>query len=204
MTAAVLRLCLFCSVRTGYVSVLLHKNHHAAYLAKQMLLPHAEACSSATLLCKLLTQVAAHGSVTSVYILRRNLQGSKPHACMLYVLVAAGRSRICILSAVAGLHHTAFESNPYVVRGNLQEGSSSHAASTHIGSPPLQATGGNDHPFGILPNLQGPLPGCAGVLQPGICVQRLQVLVELLLQSVAQQHCTTALALHESCQPQWH
>ena len=70
-----------------------------------------------------------------------------------------------------------------------------HATSADIGRSPLQATGGNDHPLGVIPNLQGPLPGTAGVLQPGISVQGLDTLVELLLQGVPQQQLATLLAL---------
>ena len=70
-----------------------------------------------------------------------------------------------------------------------------HATSSNIGRSPLQATGGDDHPLGVIPDLQGPLAGTAGVLQPGISVQRLEVLGELLLQGVPQQQLATLLAL---------
>ncbi len=75
-----------------------------------------------------------------------------------------------------------------------------HATSSNIGGSPLQATGGDDHPLGVIPNLQGPLPGTAAVLQPGISVQRVEVLVELLLQGVPQQQVATLLALCQQSQ----
>ncbi|KAA6417836.1 MAG: hypothetical protein FRX49_12192 [Trebouxia sp. A1-2] len=40
----------------------------------------------------------------------------------------------------------------------------------------MKASGGNDHPLGVVPDLPGPLSGTAAVLQPGISVQRFEFL----------------------------
>ncbi len=68
-----------------------------------------------------------------------------------------------------------------------------HATTSNIGGSPLQAAGGDDHPLGVVPNLQGPLPGTAAVLQPRVSVQRVEVLVKLLLQGIPQQQLATLL-----------
>ena len=74
-----------------------------------------------------------------------------------------------------------------------------HATSSNVSGSPLRATGGDDHPLGVLPDLQGPLPGTAAVFRPGVSVHRLEVLVELLLQGVPQQQLATLLALCQQC-----
>ncbi len=70
-----------------------------------------------------------------------------------------------------------------------------HATSANIGRSLLQPTRGDDDPLGVVPDLQGPPAGSAGVLQPGISVQGLEILVELLLQGVPQHQLATVLAL---------
>ena len=72
-----------------------------------------------------------------------------------------------------------------------------HASSAHIGCISLQATGGDDNPLGIIPNLQSPLPGSAGAVQPSICVLQVAALLVLLLQGVPQQQLGITLSLQD-------
>lgn len=106
MTAAVLRLCLFCSVHTA--DVVLH-NSKAGYLAEHRPLQHAEAfdapvavlhCSVNFDLCRSLC-----GNVISVYLLRINLQTNKPYACMLCCSCCSSRLHTCMLCSSRSASH---------------------------------------------------------------------------------------------------